>query len=409
MKRVLILGTFVGLLLGTGVAPVEAAESLSCGDTVTDDVKLECDLECGDGPGLIVGADDVTIDLNGFTISSTTGVGVGIDIDGYEKVKIKGGAIEGFAEGIHAENADKLKIENMDIIGASGPAASTGAIHVIDSNHVDIKKCFVQVTTVFLGAHAIRLDSVKKAHVDKCEIDGGFIGVSFFSVDPTDAPTTGHIKKCTIEDCFIGILCANTDDAKIEDNLIQDGNDAGLPGNSQGIRIGLSNIGVSNIEIEKNEITNISLGMLGAAGNPLTDLKIKDNDIHDNIGGGMQMVLMQDSKVEKNDLCDNGTFGLALNNSTDNKIEKNDISGNGVRGLVLVFGANDNEIKKNDVNGNGIEGITLFLGANTGNLIKDNDAADNGTFDMFHNAASTPNTWEKNTCGTSSGADIDCP
>ena len=47
------------------------------GDTVTDDVKLTGNIS-GSGDGLTIGASGITIDLNGKTISSTDGTGVGI-------------------------------------------------------------------------------------------------------------------------------------------------------------------------------------------------------------------------------------------------------------------------------------------------------------------------------------------
>src|SRR5215216_5442393 len=42
----------------------------SCGQTVTQDVTLTSDLMCETGDGLIVSADNVAINLNGYTISS---------------------------------------------------------------------------------------------------------------------------------------------------------------------------------------------------------------------------------------------------------------------------------------------------------------------------------------------------
>ena len=55
-----------------------------------------------------------------------------------------------------------------------------------------------------------------------------------------------------------------------------------------------------------------------------------------------------------------------------------------------------------------IYGIRL-IGGPDANLIEENTVTGSGTFDLFHDAASTLNTWNGNTCGTKSGADIpDC-
>jgi cytoskeletal protein RodZ len=42
----------------------------SCGQVVTEDVTLTSDLNCANGDGLIVGASDITINMNGYSITS---------------------------------------------------------------------------------------------------------------------------------------------------------------------------------------------------------------------------------------------------------------------------------------------------------------------------------------------------
>ena len=83
----------------------------SCGQVVTEDVVLTSDLECA-GDGLIVGADNVAIDLNGYKISSAdetdsadlaTGYdgNSGILVTDADNVVISGlGGIENFDAGI---------------------------------------------------------------------------------------------------------------------------------------------------------------------------------------------------------------------------------------------------------------------------------------------------------------------
>jgi parallel beta-helix repeat protein len=94
----------LGLNPGRGVA--------SCGQVVREDVTLTSDLDCGPGDGLIVGADNVHIDLNGYTISSsdeTDSADLGMDYDGNsgilvsdaDNVVISGlGSLSGFDVGI---------------------------------------------------------------------------------------------------------------------------------------------------------------------------------------------------------------------------------------------------------------------------------------------------------------------
>lgn len=376
--RVLFLTVVVvAVAFGVQGGPASADAGPSFGDTLTSDTKLTCDLS-GSGDGLIIGADGITIDLNGHTLSGD-GTGSGIDNSGgHDNVTIKNGTIEDFAEGVLADGADGLSLKDLNVIGASGSAVDTGAIHVLDSEDVVIEDCSVSVTAANGGPHCIRLDTVTDVKVEHCDIDGGFIGVSFFSIGGNVGlgdPTTGSIKDCTISDCFSScILLGNTDDATVE------GND--MSGAASGMQIGFH------------------------ANNATSGIEICDNDVHDN-GGGLFVTFMTDSEIYDNDVSDNLGFGILLRaGTTDNEISENTVNGNGVRGIVLIFGANDNLITENTVRHNGSDGISLFLGANTGNEITENTARNNGGFDLFHNGASTPNTWEDNTFKTSFGADI---
>jgi parallel beta-helix repeat protein len=94
----------LGLLPSSGVA--------SCGEIVNEDVTLTSDLECGPGDGLIVGANDITINLNGYSITSSDEAGSenpsinydgssGILVPNAQNVAISGlGEISGFSRGV---------------------------------------------------------------------------------------------------------------------------------------------------------------------------------------------------------------------------------------------------------------------------------------------------------------------
>ena len=94
----------LGLSPSSGVA--------SCGEIVNEDVTLTSDLECGPGDGLIVGANDITINLNGYSITSSDEAGSenpsmnydgssGILVPNAQNVAISGlGEISGFDRGI---------------------------------------------------------------------------------------------------------------------------------------------------------------------------------------------------------------------------------------------------------------------------------------------------------------------
>ena len=86
------------------------AGPLSCGDTITVDTTLDSDLLDCPNNGIVIGADDITLDLNGHTIDGDDALvdpcpenefcDVGVANDGHNGVRIKGGDISGFAFGV---------------------------------------------------------------------------------------------------------------------------------------------------------------------------------------------------------------------------------------------------------------------------------------------------------------------
>ena len=62
----------VAALAGAGSASAKSLPSpVKCGDTLTHSVKLTADLTDCPGDGLVIGADGITVDLNGHTIDGT--------------------------------------------------------------------------------------------------------------------------------------------------------------------------------------------------------------------------------------------------------------------------------------------------------------------------------------------------
>ena len=81
------------------VPATAGAQELACGATITSSTKLRADLANCPGDGLIVGRDNITLDLGRRTIDGT-GNGVGIKLAGRRGVKIAGGTVKEFGIGI---------------------------------------------------------------------------------------------------------------------------------------------------------------------------------------------------------------------------------------------------------------------------------------------------------------------
>jgi parallel beta-helix repeat protein len=129
-RRACGLGLAVLATLGPAAAASAASSPvLSCGQTITTSVRLTQDLRDCPNDGLVVGASDITIDLNGHAITGTHPTDYDgydcrcaiNDLAGYDRVTVRSGRIEGFMDG-------------ADFVGARGVVvsglASTG--HYVD-------------------------------------------------------------------------------------------------------------------------------------------------------------------------------------------------------------------------------------------------------------------------------------
>ena len=106
--------TIVVALVAAAPTPALAAEPV-CGAVVTEDVVLGADLVGCPGDGLVVGAPDVTVDLNGHRVSGT-GLGAGIRVQA-PGVRVRRGEITGFGSGVSVavEDAGDAQLRGLEI------------------------------------------------------------------------------------------------------------------------------------------------------------------------------------------------------------------------------------------------------------------------------------------------------
>jgi len=96
---VLVLLTVLGSTLIFSLTPVFA--NPACGSTLTANTTLTGNIGPCEGNGLIIGADGITLNCAGHTISGRNHLNVGITLDGRTKVTVKNCKVTGFATGFY--------------------------------------------------------------------------------------------------------------------------------------------------------------------------------------------------------------------------------------------------------------------------------------------------------------------
>lgn len=259
MKKLLLLLAASFLMAGNSFA-------LTCGQKVTGVVNLTADLVCNAQDGLIVDADNTTINLNGYTISCLgSGLGgscqttsgqpflgtVGIASSWHNNVKIYGpGKIKGFAFGISLHTGYGYVVQGVTVTGPSVIPAQNNRT----------------------GGVGMMLSTVD------CPI------VSPFSPPP---PPTFLIADNEINNQVIGIRMDSIGCASVRGNIIHDL--GGANGYSTGIFLG----GSSFSSFYRNSIYNVGLGKTAdsgiAAWNGSINNTISGNVITNNCADGVAM------------------------------------------------------------------------------------------------------------------------
>lgn len=136
----LMIGTCaVGIGFLTGGVGVAAAAPVSCGEIITTNTKLQADLVDCPGDGVVIGSDNITLDLGGHTIDGLGSAAPfgsdGIDNSGgYDNVVIKNGTVTEFQQGVALVGTTGNVARNLIVAGNLGDAFFVDGFAALDSN-----------------------------------------------------------------------------------------------------------------------------------------------------------------------------------------------------------------------------------------------------------------------------------
>ena len=106
------------LLDGDYDGPIREPAAVTCGQEITANTTLDGNLVCDEGPALIVTADNVVLDLGGFTITGkgTDAAGApGILLRNVKGCTVRKGTVKGFGAGVAVVGGSKNVVENMTV------------------------------------------------------------------------------------------------------------------------------------------------------------------------------------------------------------------------------------------------------------------------------------------------------
>jgi parallel beta-helix repeat protein len=358
MKRVHFLSAIVALILMGGLIALSTSTvyaAVACGDLIIAKTKLESNLDCSEyeGDALVIGADDVTIDLNGYTILSNGTGYAAIFGAGFSGTTIKNGAISGFEVGVLLFNASNSEIKRLSFM-----QQSTNGIAILDSRSVFISDVQTSLLPLTIDGEtvAVFLFNVDTATIERVSAEGGFYGL--MSIGGTKNYINGNSFTNV---AHVGVRLLKNRGSVIENNQVV--GDLNYPCYSA-IDV-VAPEASTRIQILNNILSKCGHGVF-VVNNPTEPptppsrkISIRDNHISVT-SDGVRLSRLQDSEVIGNHLH----FNMA--------------------GIVLIESSLNNRITENVATGN-------------------------RDWDMFHDESSTPNLWQDNTCVNAQGEDIDCP
>lgn len=365
-SRLGLLGAALIATLAATLAPGTAfAGHIACGDVITKDTRLDSDLLACPGDGLVVGADDVTIDLAGHRIQGSAPC-EGVRAVGRRGFTVRNGVVEGFASGLHLDAATDGRLRGLVVrsngtgirlIGSNSSVAGT----TVEDNSAGILVAgagnevvgSTVTTTLFSGPPpyapapvGIRLEAATETQIDRNRVAGYYHSIVL------DRSRRNHVTRNALElghpllpvggVPLMGVYANQGSDNRLARNFVS-GATYALYVSEPGARI------EANVAV-RNRYGVLTLG-------EAREIVVRGNLVADNLENGIDLSAPA-SLIERN---------VALRNRI------------GIRASVLSIGT---LVVQNRVSGNRSVGID----ANAGTAVKRNMANRNGELGIYGDA-----------------------
>lgn len=206
------------LSLFTSIASAHTT-AVDCGDILTHSVRLATDLTDCPADGLVIGADNIVVDLNGHTVSTAAlGTASGIRNEGHRRVRVFNGTVNGFATGIFFRDASE-----SSVVGVRLSHNSDFGILLVDSHGVTLRGNVVSHSDPAGTDTGIQLFRSNQNEIDRNILFAVGDGVSLAQSNNNHVTRNSSSRNGS----GIGIFDGSSRN-RIEQNLVNDNRDTGV-------------------------------------------------------------------------------------------------------------------------------------------------------------------------------------
>lgn len=301
--------------------------------------------------GLVIAADDVTVEGDGVLIVSQQQSGTGIRLEGRSNVTLRGLSLSGYYHGIRADHCRDVTIENVTI-------RNTYEIPGIDT----FLYLWNPIEKVYAGA--ILLHDVQGSAVRGCDLQHQMHGVLLYNC----SGLVVEENNASFNSGW-GVYLSRSSDNVVQDNQLDFCNRVYRRPEDGSIRVEADAAGIvlvyhsSRNKFLRNSCLCGGDGIFVAGydhkGNqgPCNDNLFEDNDCRLSPNNAIEATFSRGNIFRRN-RCSDSNYGMWMGFSWDNLIEDNIIESNRIVGIAVEHG-HDLAIRNNRIRLNG-EGIRLW-------------------------------------------------
>ncbi len=334
--------------------PARAAATVACGQTITKDTTLTADVGPCQGEGIIIGADNIRLNLNGRRVLGNSDQGAsgefagirlagrtGVTVTGHPGKSGKTGTVSGFEAGVVIDGGSANTVENLtarDNIGRDDPfnAELGDGIVIFDSPSNRILNNLVVHNGIFDGIGVLGSAS------DNSTIQGNTVDDTIGPApEATSSPPGGPAGQGIIVNGADGATRGQIAGTKIEGNTIRRNGSAGIS------NINHVDASILGNTVEGNGLTNFAgngIGIQAGIGFRIqfaTRILVQGNEVH---GNGFDGILVKrgasENRIIDNDAADNNV-AFDFFRSFDLHDENRDCGSNVWRGNIWGAGLYD--------------------------------------------------------------------